>query len=43
LYVKSPKKSVDLFAFLAPLSYTVWILMAVSGVTVSMTMYFIAK
>ncbi len=43
LYVSAPAKSVNLFAFLSPLSSYVWILMLLAGVVVSIAMYFIAR
>ena len=43
LFVKAPEKSVNLFAFLLPLSQNVWLLMIFAGFAVSVVMYGIAK
>lgn len=43
LYVKAQQKDVNLFAFLSPLSAYVWLLMILAGISVSITMYFIAR
>ena len=43
LFVKAPEKSVNLFAFLLPLSRNVWLLMIFAGFAVSVVMYGIAR
>ena len=43
LFVKAPEKSVNLFAFLLPLSRNVWLLMIFAGFSVSVVMYGIAR
>ncbi len=43
LYVKAPAKSVNLFAFLSPLSTWVWLFMILGGVLVSLSMFAIAR
>ena len=43
LYVNAPAKSVNLFAFLAPFSISVWLLMIFAGFVVSLVMYIIGR
>ena len=43
LFVKAPEKSVNLFAFLLPLSTNVWCLLILAGFAVSIVMYGIAR
>ena len=43
LFVNAPEKSVNLFAFLLPLSRGVWLLMIFAGFAVSVVMYGIAR
>ena len=43
LFVNAPEKSVNLFAFMLPLSRNVWLLMLFAGFAVSVVMYAIAR
>ena len=43
LYVSSPKKTVDLFSFMRPLSFSVWSLLLAGGLAVSISINIIAR
>ena len=43
LYVSAPSKTVNLFSFLSPLSYYVWILLIAGGLAVSVSINIIAR
>ena len=43
LFVSSPSKSINIFSFITPLSGEVWILTLVGGISVSLTLFFIAR
>lgn len=43
LYRKPPKKQPDLFSFLEPLSFDVWVYMATAYLGVSLLLFFLAR
>lgn len=43
LFVSSPSKSINIFSFITPLSGEVWILTLVGGISVSLTLFLIAR